>query len=61
MYEYMCMSLFVDSVYQQLPAYSGQFGPSGLGQSSPGQFSPDPEKLGIGPIPVQKFLGLDLD
>jgi len=55
------MSLFVDSVYQLLPAYSGRFGPNGLVQSSPGQFSPGPEKLGIGPIPVQTFLGLDLD
>jgi hypothetical protein len=53
------MSLFVDSVYTLLPAYSGRFGPSGLVQSSPGQFSPGPEKLGIGPSPVQKLLGLD--
>ena len=59
MYEYMCMRLFVDSVYQYLLAYSGRFSPSGLVPSGPGQFSPGPEKLGIGLIPVQNFLGLD--
>jgi hypothetical protein len=32
---------------------------AGLVQISPGQFSPGPEKVGIGPIPVQKLLGLD--
>jgi len=59
MYESVFMSLYVDEVYQQLPAYSGRFGPNGLVQSSPDQFSPGPEKLGIRPSPVQKFLGLD--
>jgi len=55
-YEYMCMRQFVDSVYQYLLAYSGQFGPSGQVHRSPGQFSPGPKKLGIGLIPVQNFL-----
>jgi len=32
---------------------------AGLVQISPGQFSQDAEKVGIGPIPVQKLLGLD--
>jgi len=32
---------------------------AGLVQISPGQFSPGPEKVGIGPILVQKLLGLD--
>jgi len=32
---------------------------AGLVQISPGQFSPGPEKVGIGPIPVQQLLGLD--
>jgi hypothetical protein len=32
---------------------------AGLVQISPGQFGPGPEKVGVGPIPVQKLLGLD--
>jgi len=32
---------------------------AGLVQISPGQFSPGPEKVGFGPILVQKLLGLD--
>ena len=32
---------------------------AGLVRISPGQFTPGPEKVGIGPIPVQKLLGLD--
>jgi len=43
------------------PSVLGPIQPSGPVESSPGQFSPGPERLGIGPIPVQQYLGLDLD
>jgi hypothetical protein len=58
------MSLFVTPVYNYPPAYWGRFSPSGLVQSRPGEFSPDPDKGGLvraRSINYSDCIGLNLD